>query len=52
LIEWNLRKVIKYLPVGKRRRIEWTGKLIDRQYKREIQELRKSGEKKLAESKE
>ncbi len=52
VIEPTIRKIIKYLPIGEGLRIEWTGKLIDREYKREIQELRKRGDKDGAESKE
>ena len=38
VIEPTIRKIIKYLPIGEGLRIEWTGKLVDREYKREIQE--------------
>jgi hypothetical protein len=44
-IEPKLRKLIKYLPIGKGLRIDWTGKLTDREYRREIRELRKHGDK-------
>ena len=51
-IEERIRKFIRYLPIPAALRLAWVEKLIDREFTKEIQELRKRGDRNAVASKE
>lgn len=51
-LEERIRKFLRYLPISAALRLAWTKKLIDREFKKEIQELRKNGDHNAVASKE